>query len=132
MSLHIAKRFIRSLALASAAVFFYISVASAADSVGDTQQRMKELLAGTATAHYILPFAGQEGSQATARTADSQELVKHLLLGTTGSSVQTVKQSKVARASAETQPRERSVAYRDSQAAVRRFLLGQSHASDAS
>ena len=132
MSLHNVKLFIRPLALASAALFSYTSVASAAGSAGDTQQRMKELLTGTATAHYVPASAGQEGSQATGRTIDSQELVKQLLLGASGSSAQTVKQSEVARASAETQPRERSVAYRDAQAVVRRVLLGQSHASDAS
>ena len=51
MSLHIAKRFIRPLVLASAAIFFHISVASAADSAGDVQQQMRELLTGTTTAH---------------------------------------------------------------------------------
>ncbi len=130
MSLHIAKRFIRPLVLASAAVFFYVSVASAADSAGDTQQRMKDLLTGTATAHYIRPSAGQESSPATARTVDSLEFVKQLLLGTTGASAQTGAHSGVPRASAEILSR--GLARRDSQAAVRRVLLGQSHARDAS
>ena len=132
MSLHDVKLFGPPLVLASIALVLHIGAAMASDAANDSQQRMKELLAGTATAHYIRQLAGQEGSQAAARTVNSQELVKQLLLGATGSSAQTGKHPQVARASAETQPRERSVAYRDSQAAVRRVLLGQSHASDAS
>lgn len=130
MSLHIAKRFIRPLVLASAVIFFHISVASAGDSPGDTQQRMKELLTGTAPAHFIPQSAGREGSKATAQAVDSQEFIKQLLLGTTRPSAQTSKPSQAASASVDSQAR--AVAYRDSQAAMRHVLLGQSHASDAS
>lgn len=129
MSLHIAKRFIRPLVLASAVIFFHISVASAGDSPGDTQQRMKELLTGTAPAHFIPQSAGREG-KATAQAVDSQEFIKQLLLGTTRPSAQTSKPSQAASASVDSQAR--AVAYRDSQAAMRHVLLGQSHASDAS
>ena len=132
MSLHIAKRFIRALVLASAVSFFHISVASAGDSPGDTQERMKELLTGTAPAHFIAQSARREVSKATTRTVDSQEFVKQVLLGTTSPSAQTSKPSEVATPSVETQSRARAVAYRDSQAAMRHVLLGQSHASDAS
>ena len=128
MSLHIAKRFIRPLVLASAVIFFHISVASAGDSPGDTQQRMKELLTGTAPAHFIPQSAGREGSKAPAETVDSQDFLKQLLLGTIRSGAQTSKPSEAAPASVDIQ----SVAYRDSQAAMRHVLLGQSHASDAS
>jgi hypothetical protein len=132
MSLHIAKRFIRPLLLAAAAIFFHISVASAADSTGDVQQQMKELLTGITTAHFASQSGRRDDDKVTARTVDSQEFVKQLLLGRTGPGAQTSKRSGVAADSAKTQPGERSVAYRDPHAAVRHVLLGQSHASDAS
>jgi hypothetical protein len=132
MSLHIAMLFSRPLVLASATLVIHIGAAMAGDSTGDSQQQMKELLTGTTTAHFAPQSGGREGSKATTRTVDSQEFVKQVLLGTTGSGAQVSKHSEVARASAESHPRERSVAYRDTQAAVRRVLLGQSHASDAS
>ena len=132
MSRHIAKRFIRPLALAAAAIFFHISFASAADSTGDIQQRMKELLTGSTTAHLASQSAQRDGDKATARPGDSQELVKQLLLGRTVIGADTSRHSEVAGDSAKTQPQDRSVAYRDSQVAVRHVLLGQSHASDAS
>jgi hypothetical protein len=132
MSPRIAKLFIRPLAVAAAAIFFQISVASAADSTGDTQQQMKELLTGTTTAHFAPQSGPRDGDELTARTVDSQEFVTQLLLGTTGTRAETSKRSEVARDSAKTQPQDRSVAYRDSQVAVRHVLLGQSHASDAS
>jgi hypothetical protein len=131
MSLHIAKRFIRPLVLASAAILFHISVASAADSTGDVQQQMKELLTGTTTAHFASQSGPRDDDKVTARMVDSQEFVKQLLLGRTGPGAQTSKRSGVAGDSAKT-PGERSVAYRDPQAAVRHVLLGESHASDAS
>ena len=132
MSLRNVKLFGRPLVLASVALIMRIGAAMAGESASDTQQRMRELLVGAATAHFVPQSARPEASKALTRAVDSQELVKQLLLGTTGSSAQTGNHSEVARASAETQPRERSVAYRDSQAAVRRVLLGQSHATDAS
>jgi hypothetical protein len=132
MSLHTAKLFIRPLALAATALFFHISVASAADSAGDIQQQMKGLLTGTITAHFGSQSGPREGGKVTARVVDSQELVKQLLLGRTPSGAETTKHFGVSGDSAKTQARERPVAYRDSQAAVRHVLLGQSHASDAS
>ena len=47
MSLHIAKLFKSPLALAGAALVIHIGAATAADSTGDTQQQMRELLTGT-------------------------------------------------------------------------------------
>ena len=130
MSPRIAK-LIRPLALAAAAVFFHISVASAGDSTGDVQQQMKELLTGTATAHFDSQSAPRDSDTVSTRIVDSQEFVKQLLLGRS-SGAESGKRSEVAGDSAKTQARERPVAYRDSQVAVRHVLLGQSHASDAS
>jgi len=131
MSPHIAK-LIRPLVLAAAAVFFHVSVASAADSTGDIQQQMQELLAGSTAAHVASQSGLRDHDTVSDRTVDPQEFVKQLLLGRAPSGAETSKRSGVAGDSAKTQPAERSVAYRDSQAAVRQVLLGQSHASDAS
>jgi len=135
MSLHIAKLFSRPLALASAALVIHIGAATAADSTGDIQQQMKELLAGTSAAHSA-PQSGPRDGEVTTPTADAQELVKQLLLGPTASPLggaETIKHSEVAGVSGETEPQERPVAYVGMQAAaVRQVLLGQHHASDAS
>ena len=120
MSLHTAKLFIRPLALAATALFFHISVASAADSAGDIQQQMKGLLTGTITAHFGSQSGPREGGKVTARVVDSQELVRQILLGTTTG------------ASGKPETQKRQVAFDDVQAAVRQVLLGQRHARDAS
>jgi hypothetical protein len=115
MSPHIAKLFSRPLAL-TAALAIHIGAATAADSTGDSQQQMKELLAGNPTAHSV-PQSGPRDGKVTTPTADAQDLVKQLLLGTTASPV----------GGAETRP----VAYGDMQASVRQVLSGQPHARDA-
>lgn len=133
MSLHIAKLFSAPLALASAALVVHIGAATAADSTGDIQQQMRELLTGTPTAHFA-PQSGPRDGKVTTRTVDSQEVVKQLLLGTAGSRVggaETIKHSEVAGALDKTDPPKRPVAYGDMQAAVRQVLLGQPYASDA-
>jgi hypothetical protein len=134
MSLHIAKLFSRPLALASAALVIHIGAATAADSTGDIQQQMRELLTGTPTAHSA-PQSGLRDGKVTSPTVDSQEFVKQLLLGTAGSRVggaQTIKHSEVAGASGQMAPQKRPAAHGDMQEAVRQDLLGQHHASDAS
>jgi len=134
MSLHIAKLFKSPLALASAALVFHISAATAADSTGDIQQQMKELLTGTTTAHSA-PQSGPREGNSTSPTTDTQEYVKQLLLGTAASRVggyEAIKHSQVAGTSGETNPKQRPVPHSDIQAAVRQDLLGQHHASDAS
>jgi hypothetical protein len=131
MSLHIAKFFSRPLALASAALVIHMGAATAADSTGDIQQQMKELLTGTSKAHSA-PQSGPRDAKVTTRAVDSQEFVKQLLLGTTASPVggaETMKYSEVAGASGQTKPEKRP-ASGDMQAAVREALLGQPHASE--
>jgi hypothetical protein len=137
MSLHIAKLFKNPLALAGAVLVLHIGAATAADSTGDAQQHARELLTGTKTAH----SAPQSTPQSTPRdgklrrpTPDAQELARQLLLGTTGSRVggaEAIKQSQVARASAETARQVRPIAHGDAQAAARQLLLGQRVTSDA-
>lgn len=134
MALHIPKLFKSPLALASAALVIHISAATAADSTGDIQQQMKELLAGTITAHSAPQSAPREGNSSSP-TVDAQELARQLLLGTTRSPVggyEATKHSEVAGASREIGQKQRPVAYSDITAAMRQLLLGQPHASDAS
>lgn len=121
MSLHIPKLCKSPLDLAAAAFVIHVGAATAADSTGDIQQQMKDVLAGT-TAHSAPHSAPREGNSMKP-TADAQEFVKQLLVGTTG--------PRVGDAEVAT-PRARPVANGDMQAAVRQFLLGQPHASDAS
>ena len=121
MSLHIAKLFKNPLALAGAALVIHIGAATAADSTGDIQQQMRDLLTGTITAHSA-PQSGAARSKVTRPTADAQDLARQLLLGTTGSGVgdaAAIKQSEVARTSGETARQARSVAHGDTQAAAR-------------
>ena len=134
MSRHIAKLFGSPLVLAAAALVIHIGTAAAADSKGDIQQQVRELLSGTSTTHFV-PRSGQSDSKATTPAVDSQESVKQLLLGATASRVrdaETISHSKVAAAPGNTELQQRPVARADIQAAMRQLLMGQLHASDAS
>ena len=134
MSLHIAKLFKSPLILASTALVMHISAATAADSTGGTQQQLKELLTGTTTAHSA-PQSGPREGNSTSPAPDAQELLKQLLLGTSGSRVrghEAIQHPEVAGASREIDQKQRPVAYSDIPAAMRQLLLGQHHASDAS
>jgi hypothetical protein len=131
MSLHIAQLFSRKSALISAAFVIHIGVATAADSMGDIQQRVQELLTGTTTAQPVQ--SGSHDGKVTAQTADAQEFAKQLLLGTTGSRLggaEAIKHSEVLVASVKTEPQGRPALYRDIQPAVQQFLLGTHHQSD--
>jgi hypothetical protein len=84
MSLHIAKLFKNPLALAGAALVIHIGAATAADSTGDIQQQMRDLLAGTITVHSA-PQSGARHDKVTARTVptdDVQQQMRDLLAGT--------------------------------------------------
>jgi hypothetical protein len=137
MSLHIAKHFSRPLALASAAFLIHIGAATAADSTGDLLGQMNALLAGTTPA-YSAPQSGPRGATAKNPTANAQEFVTQVLLGTTGSrleSTATTARSGIARISSENESGVRLVSYGNGNtqvAVVQRLLLGQHHASDAS
>ena len=121
MSHHIAKLFKAPLVLASTALAIHISTASAADSKGDIQQQVREMLSGTATTHFVV-----HDSKVTTPAVDSQEFVKQLLLGT---AAHRVGGSEVSGASGKTEAQKRPG---DMQASVRQLLLGQPHAYDAS
>jgi hypothetical protein len=133
MSLHIAK-LIRPLALASAALVIHIGGATAADSKGDVQEQIREVLTGTPSAHFAPPSEPRD-SRVTTRTVDSQEFVRQILLGTVASRVadtETIKHSEVSGVSGKTKTQRRPVAYGDVQVAVRQVLSGQHRARDAS
>lgn len=136
MPLHIAGLRNRPLALAAAALIIHVGSAAAADSTGDTQQQMKKMLTGAATTSaHSTAQSGPRDATVTIPTADAQESVKQLLLGTSGSDhrgAETIRHSEVARDSNATNPRQRKVAYSDMHAAVQQVLLGQHHGSDAS
>ena len=134
MSLHIAKLIKNPLILASAALLIQINAASAADSAGDTQQQVRDLLTGTTTAHSA-PQTGPREGNATSTAVDSQEFVKQLLLGATASPVRdagTLEHAEVAGTPGKTESQQRPSGHGDIQAAMRKLLLGQPHASDAS
>ena len=134
MSYQIAKLFKAPLVLASAALVIHIGTASAADSKGDIQQQVRDMLSGTPAAHFVSQ-SGQSDSKATTPAIDSQEFVKQLLLGATASRVrdaEAIDHSKVAAAPGNTELQQRPVARADIQAAMRQLLMGQPHASDAS
>ena len=131
MSPHIAKLFKNPLALAGAALVIHIGAAAAADSTGDVQQKMRELLGGTPATHSTTQPRLREGN-ATSPTVDSQEFLRQLLGAATPSHVrdpETIKHSEVAGAPGKTEARR--VAYGDPQAAARAVVLGLHEASDA-
>lgn len=134
MSLHIAKLFKNPLTLASAALVLHIGAATAADSTGDIQQQLRELLTGTPTAHSAPQPRPLEGN-ATSPTVDSQEFLRQLLGAATPSHVrdaETIKHSEVAGASGEKAEKGRPGGPADVQAGMRQILLGQPVASNAS
>lgn len=134
MSLHIARLFKNPLTLASAALVLHIGAATAADSTGDIQQQLRELLTGTPTAHSASQPRPLEGN-ATSPTVDSQEFLRQLLGAATPSHVgdaETIKYSEIAGASGEAAGKARPGAQADVQAAMRQILLGQPVTGNAS
>jgi hypothetical protein len=133
LSLHIAK-LIRPLALASAALVIHIGGATAADSKGDVQEQIREVLTGPPSAHFA-PQSEPRDGKVTTRTVDPQEFVRQILLGTVASRVgdaEAIKHSEVTAVSGKTEAQKRPVAYGDMQVAVRQVLSGQHRARDAS
>ena len=127
MSLHIAKLFTRPRALASAALIIHMGAAVAADSTGDIQRQLKEMLAGNPTAHSV-PRSAPTAAMTASPGADAHESARQFqfLLGT------AIKHAEVIGSSRKTKSQERKVAYGDAQAAAREVLVGPSHASNAS
>jgi hypothetical protein len=116
MSLHNARFFRRLPALVSAAVLVHAGSAIAADSAGDIQQQVKDVLTGTSTTYS--PRAEVSYHEAVRPTADVQDFAKRLLLGTTTSPAATAEQNHSVSAQADT--------HSDIQANVRVFLRGES------
>ncbi len=134
MSRDTAKFFTRPLALAATALVLHVGAAAAADSKGDIQQQVRELLAGTPATHFAPQSAAHDG-QGTTPAVDSQQFVKQLLLGTTVDGVRVRRPSKrapVLEVSSKSEAQKRHVASVDMRVAVQKMLLGQPYASDAS
>ena len=132
MSLHIVKSFSRPWPLISAALLIHIGGAAAADSAGDVQKQMSELLAGRITTQST-PSSERHDERAVQPTGDVQELARRLLQGTTSSHVQgtqAMTRSGNAAAPAATLP-ERLLVHEDVQAMARRLLTGQRSAAAA-
>jgi len=132
MSLHTHKLFKSPLALAAGALFIHIGSAIAADATVDTQQQVRDFLSGANTAHSSAQSVLREGAM-TSPTADAQELIRQVLLGTAGSRVtgsQVVDHAEIVTTEAAQQAR--PVSYSDTQAAVRQFLIGQPRTSAGS
>ena len=70
MPLHTIKLFSRPLVLAAAALAIHVGTAVAADSTGDTQQQIKELLTGNNTSAHSTAQSGPRDERVTIPTAD--------------------------------------------------------------
>ena len=128
MSLHIVKSFRRPLSLISAALLIHIGGAVAADAAGDTQQQMRELLAGKIAPHSAQSSEGRD-ARTVRPTADAQELARRLLLGVSDSPVQgTQPMTRPESAEGVSTLQGGSLAHNDAQAMARRLLLGQRNA----
>ena len=129
MSLQIVKSFSRPLTLISAALFIHIGAAVAADSAGDAQQQIRDVLAG----RVVTSQPSQRHDDSPQRpSADVQELARRLLLGVTKASVHGTRattQSESARGAFTLQ--KDLLAHDDAQAMARRLLLGQRSAAVA-
>ncbi len=126
MSLRIVRSFSHPLSLISAALLIHIGGAVAADSAGDVQQQMRQVLAGR-IAIQSAPPSERRDDTAGRPSGDAQDLARRLLLGVTDSRVQ--------RAEAITR-RENAAApglpvHGDAQATAQRVILGQRNAAVA-
>ena len=133
MSLHIAKSFRGPLSLISAALLIHIGGALAADSAGDVEQQMRELLAGK-IATQSAPPSERRDDRGVKPTIDAQEFARRLLLGVTDSRVQgteAVTRSVNAGSPGESTAKKRLLVRGDAQATAQRLLLGQRNAAAA-
>jgi len=80
MSRHIVKSFSRPLALISATLLVQIGGAFAADSAGDAQQQMRDLLAGS-TATKTTQLSEERDVGTLRPSADVQQIARQLLSG---------------------------------------------------
>src|SRR5271156_4053727 len=126
MSLDILKSLTRSSSFIAAALLIRIGAAMAADSAGDVQQQMRELLAGkSATRSALTTESHDDGTPSP--SADAQERAWRLMLG--------MSDSRFKGTEAVTPP-ENAVAPNDSilvqgyaQTMAQRLVLGQRHAA---
>jgi hypothetical protein len=84
MSIHIPKSFTRSSSLMAAALLIRVGGAMAADSAGDVQQQMRDVLAGRSAARSALTTEWHD-AETPGPSADAHELARRLVLGVTDS-----------------------------------------------
>lgn len=126
MSLRILRSFSHPLSLISAALLIHIGGAVAADSAGDVQQQMRQVLAGR-IAIQSPPPSERRDDTAGRPSGDAQDLARRLLLGVTDSRVQRAEA--IIRRENAAAP---GLPVRgDAQATAQRVILGQRNAAVA-
>ena len=116
----------RTLPLLSLAALIHVGGVAAADSQGDFQQGVRNVLAGNGAAHSTQ--LAEPVATRTPPSTDSQEFAKRLLLGVTASPNPTADPTRLGSstaASITSGGKSRVLDHTDTQAAVRRLLLGQ-------
>jgi hypothetical protein len=130
MSLQIVKSFSRPWPLISAALLMHIGGALAADSAGDVQQQMRDVLAG-GIATRPAPTSARGHDTAVRPTGDVQELARRLLQGVPGSPVKSTEVGGgEAAPGAPALQKDRAV-HEDAQVMARRLLMGQRNTASA-
>jgi hypothetical protein len=133
MSLHSVKSFSRPLLLAAAALLIHTGSVVAADSAGDVQQQMREVLAGK-IAIQSAPPSDRRDERAVRSAGDAQELARRLLRGVPDARVrgtEAITRAAQAAARDDSALRERPRVRGDAQAIAQRLLLGQRNATAA-
>jgi hypothetical protein len=133
MSLQITKSFSHPLLLIAAALAIHIDGAVAAESAGDVQQQMRQVLAGTIATQSASPSAWRD-ARAVRPIGDAQDLARRLLLSVTGFRVQgtaAITRGEHAAAPGDASLRKGLLVHGDAQALAQRLLLGQRNAAAA-
>ena len=124
MSLHFGK-FFRPATLIATALLIHTCTALAADTAGDLQQQMRELLAGRSAAQTAQPSQRRD-DRTVSRTADVLELERRLLLGATDYRAQGAQATAGSDSAAGVATVNKDLlAHDDAQSSARRLLLGR-------
>ena len=133
MSLRIVRSFSHPLSLISATLLIHIGGAVAADSAGDVQQQMRQVLAGR-IAIQSAPPSERRDDTAGRPGGDAQDLARRVLLGVADSPVQgiaAITRPENAAAPGGSAPRKGTPVHGDAQAIAQRVILGERTAAVA-
>jgi hypothetical protein len=131
MSLHIVKFLGRPWSLIAAAFLINVGSPVAADSAGDVQQQMRELLAGR-VATQSAPPSERRADRAQSGTGDAQEFARRLLLGVSDSGAEGIEPTTrpdSAGAPVQLSVQKGVLVRGDVQAMARRLLRGEPNAA---